>query len=188
MTEKSDTPRFDWVTRESLDDKGKAVWDKRQNTIGNGPTGHFNVLMHTPPLCELVHDLETYFRKHSSLTEYERELMTLTIVREGEANFGWGRHERRGRECGIPGEVIEALRSKAPLDRFPAKERLMVELARSLAGTKKDLPEELHRRVLEAKGQRWTIEAIALAAHYTLVGVLIHGFGVVPRAADGPTF
>jgi 4-carboxymuconolactone decarboxylase len=188
MAEKSDTPRFDWVTRESLDDRGKAIWDKRQNTIGNGPTGHFNVLMHTPPLCELVHDLETYFRKHSSLTEYERELMTLAIVREGEANFGWGRHEKRGRECGIPDDVIEALRARAPLERFPAKERLMVELARSLTGTKKDLPEALHRKVLAEKGERWTIEAIALAGHYTMVGVLIHGFGVVPREADGPTF
>jgi alkylhydroperoxidase family enzyme len=182
-----ETPRFPPVTRESLDPAAQAIWDRRQRVIASGPTGHFNVLMHTPPLMGLIHDLETYFRRESSLTERERELMTLAIVREAQAKFAWARHEPRALHCGVSRETVEALRRQAPLEAVAPEDRLLVELARSLAGTRRELPEQLFERVLDAKGRRWTIEAIALAGHYTMVGVLIHGFGVA-RAADEPTF
>jgi len=183
-----DSPRFPAVTRESLDPQAQAIWDRRQKIISAGPTGHFNVLMHTPPLMGLIHDLETYFRRDSSLTERERELMTLAIVREAQAKFAWARHERRALQCGVSRETVEGLRHQAPLEALAPEDRLMVELARALAGARRELPEELFNRVLQAKGQRWTIEAIALAGHYTMVGVLIHGFGVVSKPEDEPTF
>ena len=85
-------------------------------------------------------------------------------------------------------ETVEGLRRQAPLEALAPEDRLMVELARALAGARRELPEELFNRVLQAKGQRWTIEAIALAGHYTMVGVLIHGFGVVSKPEDEPTF
>jgi alkylhydroperoxidase/carboxymuconolactone decarboxylase family protein YurZ len=183
----SDTPRFAAIARESLDETGRAVWDRRAQIV-NAPTGHFNVLMHAPPLCALIHDLETYFRRDSSITERDRELMTLAIVREANARFAWGRHERRAMECGVAREIVEALRSQAPPQAFPPEDRLMIELARALSGARQEIPQELFSRAIQARGQRWTIEAIALAGHYTMVAVLIHGYGVVPRKVDGPTF
>ncbi len=183
----SDTPRFGVVTRESLSAEGQRIWDKRVATV-NAPTGHFNVMMKVPALHERIHDLEQFFRTESSITEQEREFMTLVVARQASARFAWGRHEHRAVERGVPREWVEKVRAVAALDAFPEPARLMVELARALAGTREPLPEELFQRVMKAKGERWTIEAIALIAHYTLVGVLIHGYGVQPRATDEPTF
>jgi hypothetical protein len=183
----SDTPRFQVVTRESLSDEGRRIWDKRVQSV-NAPTGHFNVMMHVPALHERVHDLEQFFRTESSITEDEREFMTLVVARQANARFAWGRHEQRARERGVSAEAVEKVRSQASLASFPERYRLLVELARALAGAREPLPLELFERVKAAKGERWTIEAIALIAHYTLVGVLIHGYGVQARASDEPTF
>jgi len=182
-----DTKRFKVVTRESLSEDGRRVWDKRVRTV-NAPTGHFNVMMNVPALHERVHDLEQFFRTESSITEQDREFMTLVIARQAGARFAWGRHEHRAVERGVPQEQVDKVRSLAPLDSFPPPFRLMVELARALAGTREPLPEDLFQRVKSERGERWTIEAIALAAHYTMVSVLIHGYAVEPRASDEPTF
>lgn len=185
---KSDSTRFSWISRESLPPQGQAVWDERVRTIAHGPTGHFNVMLRVPLLCKRVQDLEGFFRADSVITEVEREFITLVVVRQGNARFGWQRHEVRAAERGVPREMVEKLRAVAPLAEFPQPWRLLVELARALAGAREPLPEELFRRVLAAKGEQWTVEAIALCAHYTLVGVLINGYGVVPRPAENPTF
>jgi hypothetical protein len=183
----SDSERFGVVTRESLDAEGQRVWDKRVKTV-NVPTGHFNVMMHSPGLHERVHDLEQFFRTGSSISEHDREFMTLVVTREGEARFGWQRHEIRGKQIGLAPELIDKLRNKAPLEAYEPPYRLLVELARAVAGTRRDLPHELYERVKKERGERWAIEAIALCAHYTMVGVLIHGYAVQPRPQDPPTF
>ena len=183
----SDTPRFKVVTRESLDTEGRRVWDKRVKTV-NVPTGHFNVMMRVPALHECVHDLEQFFRTGATLSEPDREFMTLVVAREGEAHFAWQRHEARAKDRGVAAKAVESARTKAPLNTFQPPYRLMAELARAMAGARKDLSLELYERVKAERGETWAIEAIALCAHYTMVGVLIHGFGIQPRPGDGPTF
>ena len=183
-----DSKRFAVVTREELDAKGQAVWDDRIKQVGNVPTGHFNVMMHAPELSKRVAELESYFRFDATMSKKEREFVTLCVVREGEARFGWGRHEPRAKELGVAPEVIDLIRNKAPLAAFPDEYKLYVEFAREVAGTRKPLPEELFNRCKAAWGERMTIEMIALVAHYTLVGVLINGYGVEPRPGDGLTF
>ncbi len=183
----SDTPRFAVVTRESLSAEGRRIWDKRVQTV-NAPTGHFNVMMNVPALHERIHDLEQFFRTESSITAQEREFMTLVVARQARAHFAWGRHQHRAVEVGVPSEMVEKVRAQAPLESFSEPYRLLVELASALAGAREPLPLELFNRVKTAKGERWTIEAIALIAHYTLVGVVIHGYGVEARTAYKPTF
>jgi len=187
-TVRPDSKRFSVVTREQLDADGQAVWDDRIEQVGNVPTGHFNVMMHAPELSNRVAKLESYFRFDATMSKKEREFVTLCVVREGEARFGWGRHEPRANELGIPKEVVDMVRNKAPLASFPEEFKLYAEFARELAGTRKPLPEDLHKRALAAWGERKTIEMIALVAHYTLVGVLINGYAVEPRPGDSPTF
>jgi alkylhydroperoxidase family enzyme len=183
----SDTPRFGVVTRESLSPEGRRIWDKRVRSV-NAPTGHFNVMMQVPALHERIHDLEQFFRTESSITEQEREFMTLVVARQANARFAWGRHEHRAVERGVPREAVEKVRTQAPLESFSDPHRLLVEFARALAGAREPLPEELFQRVKTQKGERWTIEAVALIGHYTMVAVLVHGYGVQPRPSDEPTF
>ena len=183
----SNTSRFDAVTRESLSPEGQRIWDKRAQSVA-APNGHFNVMMKVPALHERIHDLEQFFRTGSCITDEERELMTLVVARQANARFAWGRHEHRAMERGLPREVVEKIRSLAPTGSFPSPYRLLVEFARALAGAREPLPDDLFQRVKAQRGERWTIEAIALVGHYTMVAVLVHGYGVQPLPGDKPGF
>ena len=65
----------------------------------------------------------------------------------------------------------------------------MAEFARTVTFATEELPQELFDRVIAEKGERWTLDAIALIGHYSLVATTIHGFGVRARMeVDGRTF
>jgi alkylhydroperoxidase family enzyme len=189
--ERQATDRFALLRRDELKtDEARAIWDKRCSQIHNTFVGgHFNVMMHTPKLCERVSDLEGYFRNESALDKHDRELITCTVLRKAAARYGWARHEKRAIQDGVPAEVIELLRSQAPLGDFPPAYRSIIEFARALTFSTAPLPRELFDRMVKAKGERWVIDAIALVGHYTLVAVTCHGYGVdADDAADGRTF
>jgi 4-carboxymuconolactone decarboxylase len=181
--------RFSGITRESLPPEAQAIWDRRTRQVNTASlSGHFNVLMHAPELCARISELEGYFRTESTISAHEREMVTLAVLREAQARFAWSRHERRAIERGVGPEVVEALRSQAPLAAFPPQERMLVEIARALARAGGTLPDELAARALDALGERKLVEMIGLIGHYILVGVLVNGFGVRMIEGDPPTF
>ena len=84
---------------------------------------------------------------------------------------------------------MELIRNQAPLADLPMAYRLMTEFARTVTFATAELPRDLFDRVLQEKGERWTLDAIALIGHYSLVATTIHGFGVRAREeVDGRTF
>jgi alkylhydroperoxidase family enzyme len=185
------TDRFPFLTRDDLpSEEARAVWDMRCKQIHNTFVGgHFNVMMHSPKLCERVSELEGYFRFDSSLDKHDRELITCVVLRKAAARYAWARHEQRAIQDGVPADVIELLRNQAPLSDFPLAYRSMVEFARTLTLATEELPRELFDRMLKAKGERWVMDAIALVGHYSLVAVTIHGYGIRAREeVDGRTF
>jgi alkylhydroperoxidase family enzyme len=184
------TDRFPFLKREQLTPEAQAVWDARCkdiNTTGLG--GHFNVMMHSPKLCDAVSKLEGYFRFHSSHSKHDREFVTLVVLRKAGARFGWARHEPRSIQDGVPAEVVELIRRQAPLAEIPEPYRLMTEFARTLAFATEELPRELFDRMVKAKGEQWVLDAIGLIGHYSLVATTINGFGVrASEEVDGKTF
>src|SRR5262245_47702765 len=98
--------RLQPITKDSLDAAGQAVWD-RIASARSGADGPYGVLIHVPALADCVRALEDYFRFQGSLTDAERELVTLATVREAGAKFGWAVHERGGLRHGISPEVID---------------------------------------------------------------------------------
>src|SRR3954470_10856636 len=164
------TDRFTPVTREELDAPARAIWDNRCKAV-NAKTlsGHFNVMMKSPKLCEKVSELEGYFRFDSSHTKHDREFVTIVVLRKACARFAWARHEQRSIQDGVPAEVVELIRRQAPLAEIPEPYRLMTEFARTLTFATEELPRELFDRMVRAKGEKWVVDAIALVGHYSLV-------------------
>jgi hypothetical protein len=184
------TDRFPFVKREDLDVEGQAIWDKRCKAVNStGLGGHFNVMMRSPRLCQAVSELEGYFRFSSVHSKHDREFITIVVLRKAAARYAWARHEHQAARDGVPAEVVELIRQQAPLADIPQPYRLMTEFARALTFATEELPRELFDRVIKDKGERWTLDAIALVGHYSLVATTIHGFGVKAREEiDGRTF
>ena len=177
--------RLPAVERESLPPEAQAVWD-RIAAVRGGVRGPFGVLMHVPQLADRVAALEDYFRFDGELPGADRELVILAAAREMEARYAWVRHEHRGREEGTRAAAIEVVRKNDVTEELTQRERVLVDATRSLLRTKR-LPEELFSRALTELGRRQLIELVALAGHYSLVGLTLGAFDV-PPPDDSPTF
>ncbi len=168
--------RLAGVTRESLAPEAQAIWDGIA-AVRPGMHGPYSVLMHAPELAKRVANLEDYFRFNAALPVTDRELVILATAREMEARFAWSRHEARGVQVGTRKEAIEVVRQKGELGSLEPRERLLVEIVRSLLRNR-NLSDELYERGTKDLGTQQLLETVALIGQYTLIGMIINGFDV----------
>jgi 4-carboxymuconolactone decarboxylase len=169
--------------RGALAAEDQAVWD-RIAAVRSGVRGPYGVLMHVPKLADRVRALEDYFRFDAELPGPDRELVILVAAREMEARYAWARHEHRGHEEGTRQEAIEAVRTNASIQALTAREQLLIEVTRALLRSRR-LPEDLYARAVAELGERQLIELVALAGHYSLIGLTLGAFEV-PQPDDLP--
>ena len=170
--------RLPTISRDQLAADDQAVWD-RIAAVRTGVRGPFGALMHVPALADRVAALEDYFRFNAALPAADRELVIMATAREMGARYPWARHEARGREVGTRTEAIEAVRRNGALEQLTARERLLVEIVRALLRTRA-LPDALYARALAELGRQQLIETVALAGHYSLIGLTVNAFDVAP--------
>ena len=164
--------------REDLSADHQKIWDQI-NAARSGGGGPYSMLLHSPAMAQYFAATEDYFRNNSLLPDSEREIIILTAAREVDARYAWSRHETRAHKAGIRSEVIEALREKAPVDKFAGRERLLVEFTRTLMH-EHSLSEELFARMENEFGYAKFIEAVGLLGHYITIGTVIRMFDVRP--------
>jgi 4-carboxymuconolactone decarboxylase len=126
-------------------------------------------------------------RNHGSLPDAERELAIIATAREGEARFAFQAHERAGRAAGTRPEAIEVVRGKGSLEGLTPRERVIVEVVRSLNREHK-IPDGLFQRALAELGRELLVELVALSGYYGLVGFVLNAFEVDLPADAAPTF
>jgi len=167
------------ATRDGLSPEQQAIWD-RIFAARSGGGGPYSMLMYSPAMAQHFAATEDYFRTSSLLPDADREIIILTAAREVDAHYAWSRHEIRAHNVGIRPEVIEALRAKAPVDKFAGKERLLVEFTRTLLYDH-TLPDELFARMENEFGRAKFVEAVGLLGHYITIGTVIRTFDVRPQ-------
>jgi 4-carboxymuconolactone decarboxylase len=176
-------PRLPAPDRNGLSPEDQAVWD-RIAAVRGGVRGPFGVLMHVPQLADRVRALEDYFRFDGDLPAADRELVILVTAREMEARYAWARHEHRAHEEGTSQEAVAAVRANGPLDGLTRRDRLLVEITRSLLRTRR-LTDAQYAEVVAEIGSQQLIELVALAGHYSLIGLTLGAFDV-PQPDDLP--
>jgi 4-carboxymuconolactone decarboxylase len=172
--------------REELSAEGQAVYDKILQPDGR-LRGPHAALIYVPPVSDRVNELGNYLRGEGGLPEADRELAICATVREGEARFAWQAHEATGRRVGTRPEAIEILRNKGPLDGLTQRERVIVEVVRSLA-RENGLSDDLFRRAMDELGREGLVELVALSGYYRLVGYVLNAFQVDLPPNAAPTF
>lgn len=173
------------VTRDSLAPDDQAIWDGIAK-VRPGVRGPYSMLMHVPALAQRLAAVEDYFRFDGALSAADRELVVLAAAREMEARYPWARHEVAARQAGTRAEAIEVVRAKGAVDGLMPRERLLVELPRTLL-RERGLSEELFGRAVAELGQQQLVEVVALTGHYGTVGMVVNAFAV-PGPEEGPSF
>jgi 4-carboxymuconolactone decarboxylase len=171
--------RLPMLKRDDLSPENQKLWDRIMAGRSSGGGGPYSALMHAPTLAEHLSTLENYFRSGAALADSDREIIILATVRELDAHFPWTRHEIRGRQVGLRDEVIETLRAKGSLERVAPRERLLVEIVRSLL---RDhcLTKELFTLGLAELGPEKIVEMVGLIGHYCTISSVANAFEVTP--------
>lgn len=164
----------------------QAIWEKIDQTRG-GVWGPYTALMHKPELARRVAAVGELLRFDSKLPGRERELAILTAAREGESRFEWAVHEPIAVREGLSQETLEIVRGKMETGRLQDRERLVIELVRSLINLK-TIEEPLYREADAAFSTEELLELVAIAGFYQLLAFVIAGFDVPPPEGAARTF
>ncbi|MGH7845136.1 MAG: carboxymuconolactone decarboxylase family protein [Candidatus Binatia bacterium] len=135
----------------------------------------YGILIYAPMMAEHFSAGENYFRHDGMLDSKDKELVILASARELGARFPWSRHEIRARQAGVRPEAIEALRANGSLDALTERERLMVDVARSLLRVRR-LSDDLFSRALAQLGPERLVETVGLVSHYNMISSVANVF------------
>jgi alkylhydroperoxidase family enzyme len=127
----------------------------------------FQLLLHAPALAERVAELGHLVRSGSSLTDADRELVTLATGRAIGCPFVWESHLDAATAAGIlPAIIATSERDRAGL---PDRERVLVSFVDELCGTRtvSDATFDAVRRLV---GVRGVVELAATIGYYTMLG------------------
>ena len=170
------------ASRESLSPRGQQAWDHIAGTRG-GVAGPYQVLIQVPALAERVADLGTYLRFEGLLAGADRELAILVVAREIGSRYEWVGHAAIARREGVRPEAIEIVRTQGSPDGLSGRERLIVELVRTLHREHR-IPDELFAAAEAELGREQLVELVGLAGYYGLIALVLVGYQVEPKA-DG---
>jgi 4-carboxymuconolactone decarboxylase len=148
----------------------------------DGPRGRlpgpYKVWVHNPRLVHAAAPLGQHFTPgQSSLTEREREIAVLVITSRWQSAYPTAAHEKRGKEVGLPGPMVEAIVAGLPASFTDSREQVVYEMAMALAESRL-LSQGLYDRAVQALGHERITDIIVLMGYYTAVSFTMNFYGV----------
>lgn len=146
--------------------------------------GPYRVWVHNPKLVHALEPIGTHFTPdQSSLSEREREIAVLVICSQWGSVFPTNAHERRGKEVGLPAEVVDAIVAGQPATLTDKRERMIYQVALALASGRL-IPQALYDQAIDILGHESVTDMIALMGYYTSVSLTMN-FYAVPASGGG---
>lgn len=164
--------RLPALTRDALDDEGKAVWDY---VVGDGPrplTGPAAVSMHSPKVAEAFQMLNQYLRNAGVLEPRDYEIAIMQAAREFEQPYEWSAHEGASRRIGVPDAVIDIIKYDREIAGIGERDALILRFARALLREHR-VSSELYAEVVDVFGQQGMVELATIMGDYIMVGFVL---------------
>lgn len=164
--------RIDLITRDAEPGpEARAVAEELVRTRGE-VSRPFQILLHAPALAARVGDLGHLVRTGSTLSDADRELLTLATASAVGCDFVWEDHVEAARAASLSDETLARIRSRHPLG---ARGATLVAFVDELCGTGAvSTPTfEAARALL---GTRGLVEATATVGYYTMLARIMGAF------------
>lgn len=146
--------------------------------------GPYRVWVHNPNLVRAIEPLGNHFTPgESTLSEREREITVLVICSQWGSVYPTNAHERRGKEVGLPPEVVEAIVAGRPVELSDARERAVYDVALALSRGRL-IPQDLYDRAVQTLGHESITDMVVLIGYYTCVSLTMNFYGV-PASGGG---
>jgi 4-carboxymuconolactone decarboxylase len=185
----TDTPTFGRYTElpvEQMTPEQQAGY----RLLVDGPRGRlpgpYRAWVHNPKLVHAIAPLGDHFTPgQSALSEREREIAVLVICNRWGSVYPTNAHERRGKEVGLPADVVQAIVAGQSATLTDTRERAVYDVAQALAAARL-MPQDLYDRTVEILGYEGVTDVIVLMGYYTCVSLTMN-FYAVPASGSGTT-
>jgi 4-carboxymuconolactone decarboxylase len=151
-----------------------------------GLAGPFNAMLYAPPVGHALQELGAAIRFRTELAPRIREMAILVVAQAWDSAYERASHEPIGRDAGLTGEEIEALRDGADPGFADKPEQVAYSVVRALAGPDRDaadLDDEEYDTAVAVLGERALVELSALVGYYATLALQLRIFRVPAPAS-----
>jgi 4-carboxymuconolactone decarboxylase len=166
----------------------RAGYDQIMRERGICP-GPYKIWVENAPLMNLLVPIGTYYWKHSSLNDTEREIATVLIVAKWGAAYAVGEHEWIAESTGgysaaaIPSEKVERMIIGLPVEFADPRQQAVYEVSRALIHSRY-VPKSLYQRAVTVLGNVGVTDLTVLLGYFSMVAFTLM-FHDVPSGAEG---
>lgn len=139
--------------------------------------GPFSILLHSPKLAAQLIPLVPFIHHECIVESKLRSVAILAASREHAAAYVWAAQVAAARRNGVSEELIELLRGKGDLARFPVEEREIVSYARQLVRTNR-VDQAIFDALKNRHGAQWLVELTAVMGYFAMVSGIANAFEV----------
>ena len=138
--------------------------------------------LHSPEFAMRAQAVGEYIRFESSIPPDLNEIAILVTARYWTSHYEWYAHRRLAEAAGLDPAIIDAIRDRRDPDIADPRARVLYDYAHTLHTTR-DVPQELHDRMVEHWGERGVVDVVGACGYYALVSMTLNAFDV--RLPDG---
>jgi len=164
--------RLPALTRDQLDDEGKAVYDK---IVGDGPppkTGPVAATLYSPKVALAFNDLNSYLRYNGDLSPRHTEVAIVVAAWEIEQQYEYSAHEPAALRFGAPQAVIDTIKYDREPQGLTPEETLIIKFGRQLLREHK-LDSKLFAEAVKLFGKKGTVELATVMGDYVMAGIVL---------------
>ena len=179
--------RMPAVTRESIQEDLRSIFDEINAGPGGIGTGPMSVLKHSPEMAKRAIPLFEYVRNESTVPRQIRELAMLTTARAKDCPYIWNRHVALARESGVSSDLIDALRDQKSLPPMSELEEAVIAMGMDFFGTNR-VSQQAFDVVLSHLGAQGLVELTTLMGFYAMLAFNANAvdLGVPANTAEPP--
>ena len=143
-----------------------------------GLAGPFNAMLYVPPVGHALQGLGVAIRFGTELAPRIRELAILVVAQAWDSAYERASHEPIGRDAGLTGAEIEALRTGADPGFTEKDEQVAYAVVRALTSPDADLDDEQYDTAVAVLGQQALVELSSLVGYYATLALQLRIFRV----------
>src|SRR5688572_5175872 len=160
------------LTRDDLDDEGKAIYDK---IVGDGPaptTGPVPMSLYSPKVALAFNDLNGYLRYNGDLSPRHTEVAICVAAWEIEQQYEYSAHEPAALRYGAPQAVIDTIKFDREPVGLSAEETVIIKVGRQIMREHK-LDSQLYAEAVRLFGRKGFVELVTVMGDYVMVGMVL---------------
>lgn len=172
--------RFPAIKRDALDDAGKKRYDARGVADAFGPAA---IRLYSPPVADLMGNLNEYLRRKSGLELRLVELAILVTAREMDCAYVWTAHEPPALKAGLSQQVIDTVKFRRPVTTLGEAEAVIVQLGRESI-TRHKVASETFARAVKLFGHQGVVNILSLMGDYAATTIMLNAADQHVRPRD----